>query len=361
MKTRLLLFMALSLIVTFTSCDPESPVNPDAGKGTNYIINYGSYSGDKGSVSLFDTEKDTVTNRHYETVNSVPMTSNSQYAYQVNDEVYFMGNNADQIFWVDAKTFEQMANGVTSDNLVKPRYCVADGNTLYISCWGGDIWSDESISYITKFNLSTKKVEGTISLPGGPEGLAIAHGNLYAALNYKDSVAVINLNDDKISYIVTPAVSSYLIKDKNDNLYVSLISTYSDFSTETGIGHINTNDNTLELYKKDGIAGAYANILSFNNDQTKLYVMTSSYDANWNLKGSIEVFDVASMKFEGTPFISDVSSINGLAVDPSTDNVVCFISESTTAGGLMRTYKTDGTFVKEYKTGISPFMMLNVK
>ncbi|NPA37919.1 MAG: hypothetical protein GXO47_13840, partial [Chlorobi bacterium] len=127
MKTKFLLFLALGFTFYFQSCTDDDPVTPDA-KGTSYIINYGSYSGDKGSVSVFDNEKDTVSNKFYESVNGVAMTSNPQYAYQVNDEVYFMGNNVDQIFWVDAGTFEQSYNGVTSTDLVKPRYCVADGN-----------------------------------------------------------------------------------------------------------------------------------------------------------------------------------------------------------------------------------------
>ncbi len=360
MKTRVLLILALGIVLSFQACKENDPIEPE-GKGTSYIINYGSYSGDKGSVSVFDTEKDTVSNKFYKSVNGVGMTSNPQYAYLAGDEIYFMGNNVDQIFWVDAESFEQTANGVTSGNLVKPRYCVADGNTLYISCWGGQIWKDESLSYITKFNLETKKVEGKIALPGGTEGLAIANGKLYAALNYKDSIAVINLSDEVISYIKTTAVSSYFVKDDNDNLYVSLISTYSNPSAETGIGYINTSNDKLTLYKKEGISASYVNIMSFNEKESKLYVMASSYDANWNLVGAVEVFDVASKSFSGTPIVSNITGLNGIAVDTESDNLICFVSESTTAAGLMKAYTPAGAIVKEYKTGIAPFMMLSAK
>ncbi len=360
MKTRNLLMFILGLTLIFQACGPDEKVNPDA-KGTNYIINYGSYSGNKGSVSVFDTEKDTVSNKFYESVNGVGMTSNPQYAYLAGDEIYFMGNNADQVFWVDAESFEQTANGVTSGDLVKPRYCIADGNTLYISCWGGQIWKDESLSYITKFNLETKKVEGKIALPGGPEGLAVAHGKLYAALNYKDSIAVINLSDDNISYIVTPAVSSYFIKDSKENLFVSLVSTYSDFSDNAGLGYINTTNDELTVYKKEGISTSYVNIMAFNKDESKLYVMASSYDENWNVIGAVEVFNTASKTFGASPVVSGITGLNGIAVDTESDNLICFVSESVTAGGLMKTYTPSGSLVKEYKTGIAPFMMLTVK
>jgi len=361
MKTKILLMLALGITLFFQSCKDDTTVTPTE-KGENYIINYGSYSGDKGSVSAYDTEKDTVTNKFYEGVNGVAMTSNPQYARQVNDKIYFMGNNVDQIFWVDAKTFEQTSNGVTSTDLVKPRYCVEDGNMLYVSCWGGDIWTDESLSYITKFNLTTKKVEGKIALPGGPEGLAIVNGKLYAALNYKDSVAVINLSDESIGYIVTPAVSSYFVKDDNDNLYVSLISTYSDFSTKTGIGYINTSVDKLEkIYEKENVSSSYVNIMAFNKDKSKLYVMASAYDANWQLIGTVEEFDVAGGSFAASPVVSDILGLNGIAIDPESDNIICFVSESTTASGAMRTYSPAGKLIKEYKTGISPFILLSTK
>lgn len=347
-------------LLFFQSCKENEPIEPE-GKGTSYIINYGNYSGDKGSISVVDAVKDTVTNMFYKSVNGVAMNSNPQFAYQVDDEIYFLGNNVDQLFWVDSKTFEQTANGITSVDFVKPRYCIADGQTLYISCWGGEIWNDESLSYITKFNMTSKKFEGKIALPGGTEGLAVANGKLYAALNYKDSIAVINISNEEISYIVTPAVSSYFVKDDEGNLYVSLISTYSDYSAETGIGYINTSNDKLTVYKKEGISASYVNIMSFNEKKSKLYVMASSYDNNWNLIGSVEEFDVASKTFSGAPIVSNITGLNGISLDVETDNLNCFVAESSTAAGMMKSYTPAGVAVKEYKTGIFPFMMMSVK
>ncbi|NPA36986.1 MAG: hypothetical protein GXO47_09070, partial [Chlorobi bacterium] len=88
--------------------------------------------------------------------------------------------------------------------------------------------------------------------------------------------------------------------------------------------------------------------------------MASAYDENWNLIGSVEVFDVATKSFSSSPVVSEISGLNGIAVEPESDNLICFISESTTASGVMRTYSSTGTMIKEYKTGISPFMLLNV-
>lgn len=348
---------------TFTVSDgenilPEAEFSISIYSSLSYIINYGSYSGDKSSISVYEDNSELLTNNHYETVNTVPMVSNVQYAYNYDGRIFMMGNNTDQVFWVDEATFKQTENGLVND-IVKPRYCVADGKYLYVSCWGGDIWTDITLSYIAKVNIETNAVEKKIALEGGPEGLAIVNGKLYAALNYKMSIAVIDLDTEEISYIETQAVSSYFIKDNQDNLYASQVSSYSSPSTETGLAYINTATDEYELYKLDGISSSYVNIMSANDDFSKLYVMTSAYDANWNLSGAIAVFDTATKSFDATNIVEGVSGLNGIAFND--DKVFTFVSPSTTANGKLITYNTDGTLIKEYETGISPMMLLEVE
>ena len=360
-KKNSILAVAFSLLVFFSACKKDENIDPTEKYGSNYIINYGSYSGDKGGISLFNIIDSTLVNGYYESANGVETTSNVQFAYNTKGNIYFMGNNSDQIFYVNEKTFEQSNNGISGPNLVKPRYCVADGNTLYVSCWGGDVWTDAALSYITKIDLETHTILGKITLHGGPEGLAIANGKLYAALNYAKKIAVIDLNDETVSYIDAPAVSTYFAKDKDDNLYVSLISSYSIPADKEGIGFINTQTDELTVSELQGISSSYVNIMSFNSDYSKLYVMTSSYDSNWNLSGSISVFNPTSKVFESEPLISGISGLNGIATNQANEDIYYFVSESTTTSGKMVAIKSDGTEIKEYTTGIAPFMMLTVK
>ncbi len=325
----------------------------------SYVINYGGYSGEKTTISLYDKVTDEITNGYFTYVNGKHMVSNVQYAYNYKGKVYFMGNNVDQINYVDATSFKQNENGIT-DGIVKPRYCVGDDNYLYVSCWGGDIWTDTSLSYIAKIDLTTNTVVGRFDLPGGPEGLAIVNGKLYAALNYDTKIAVIDLSSEAISYITTPAVSSYFIKDANDNLYVSLVNTYSNPTTEDGLGYINTTTDELTTYKLSGVSSTYANILAADKSFSKLYVMTTAYDANWNLTGAIAVFDVATKTFESTNFAEGLAGLNGIAVNSLTDNVYSFIAPGATQAGKVNVYTSDATFVKELDCGISPIMMFDI-
>ena len=58
-------------------------------------------------------------------------------------------------------------------------------------------------------------------------------------------------------------------------------------------------------------------------------------------------------------FVQLISGINGIAA--FNDKVFCFSSESVTGNGIAKAYNSDGTFIKDYETGIAPFMLLNVE
>ncbi len=358
-KFSVLVFLAFSLSL-LSSCGKDDISEKEEFQSTgSYIINYGSFSGDKSTISALNKETDLVINEYYKSVNGVDIISNIQHAIEYNNKIYFLGNNSDQLFWVDSETFKQTENAIIID-INKPRYSVGNNNYLYVSCWGGDIWSDETLSYIAKINLTTNEVEEKIALHGGPEGLAVVNNKLYAALNYKDSIAVIDLSNNAISYIKIPAVSSYFVKDIHNNLYFSLLDTYNSPAEKTGLGYINTSTDVLEAtYDLEGVSTSYVNILAMNNDFSKLYVMTSAYDENWNLSGAVATFDIASKSFNSSFLIEGISGLNGIAFD--SDKVFCFVAESVTGNGLAKTYSEDGTFVKEYETGIAPFMMLTVE
>src|SRR5690606_27345615 len=119
--------------------------------------------------------------------------------------------------------------------------------------------------YIAVYSIENRKVEEKITVPGGPEGLAIVGNKLYASLGFSPKIAVIDLDSHDVDYIDIPSVSSYLQQDKDGNLYATLISTWTDPSESTGLAYINTTEDKLEAtYSLDGISTSYGNILSAN-------------------------------------------------------------------------------------------------
>lgn len=344
--------------ILFNSCDktetPEDPFPSEQIEGC-YVINYGNFGAGGASISKYDYKEDQMNNFFYQAQNNgAELLSNIQYACSHNDSVYLIGNAVDQLITLNP-FLEQTLNGV-SENLENPRFCVADGDYLYISCWGANPdYTDMPNSYISKYNTITRQVEKKIMVPGGPEGLAIVNGKLYAALNYVSQIAVVDLNNETVSTITTPAVSSYFVKDKDGNLYFTMLSTYADYSENTGIGFLNTTTDELgEVYALANVSSSYGSIFQADNSGSKIYLITSAYDENWNLTGAVSVFDVANKTFSETPFVSDISGISGLSVNPVDNNVYIFTAQSTTGVGTMKIYSSEGSFKKEYEVGAFP-------
>jgi hypothetical protein len=354
---KLALLMILFIVFVFESCNNneiEDPFPSELVEGC-YIVNYGNYGSGGASISKYDYYNDVITNFYNQNQNGGrELLSNIQYVYPYNDSIYLVGNSADQLITMNP-LLVQTKNGVT-EQLNNPRFCVASGDFLYISCLGANPdWSRFPGSYIAKFNIKNNKVEKTISLPGGPEGMEIANGKLFVALNYKDSIGVIDLKTEQISYIATPAVTSYFVKDKSENLYVTLVSTYNNFSTETGIGYINTKTAKLETtHKLDNVSNSYGSVIQANDDFTKIYVITSAYDANWKLTGAVAEFNVASKTFATNNLINGISGVSGIAVNPYDDNVYVFSAPTVTGAGSMQIYSPSGSLVKSHAVGASP-------
>ena len=329
-----------------------------------YVFNYGSWGNGGASIDRFNLETGVISNKYYQAQNSelaLELTSNIQSVCQYNGKFYLVANESDGIIVVDDQLVQSI-DAIASDDIVTPRFAVANGDYLYISCWGNADYDVMADSYIAKFNITTNEVEETISVPGGPEGLAIANGKLYAALNYSYQVAVIDLADNSVSYIETPAVTSYFVKDNSDNLYVALVSTYSDYSETPGLGYINTSSNTLEeTYYLDGVSSGYSSILSANADCSAIYVLASGWvqleDESWVNLGGVQKFDVATGTFSS--FISGLSGVNGVCVNPVNDNeVIVFGGGSSTEGGFFDVYYLDGLLKSQDHCGISPYWTL---
>lgn len=351
--------MLLFTAVLFNSCDkttiPDDPFPSEKIEGC-YIVNYGSYGKGGATISKYDYKTDEMSNSFYQSQNDGnELLSNIQFAYHYEDSVFLIGNSNDQIITTNP-FIEQSLNGVTTD-IANPRFCVADGDYLYISCLGANPdWAIMPDTYIAKYNIVTRSVEKKIMVPGGPEGLEIANGKLYAALNYKNKIAVINLNSETVSEIEIPAVSSYFVKDTDGNLYFTQLSTYSNFSTETGIGFINTTTDKLEAtYSLENVSTSYGSMIQANSDFSKIYVITSAYDASWNLTGAVSQFNVAAKTFETENLISDISGISGMAINTNNDDdIYVFAAQSTTGAGTMKIYSATGDFEKEYSVGAFP-------
>ncbi len=353
MKKLLLLLIALPLLLN--SCKDDDNQYGSVDLNGIYVINYGNYNGVVGSVSSFNPETEVITNNAYETVNRVTMSGNSQYAYIYNDKIYFMNNALDEVFYIDANNFHQTKNGISKD-IVKPRYCVGDGDYLYISCWGGDVWTDASVSYIAKFNINTNAVEEKIALPDGPEGLIIIDNKLYCALNYTDKVAVVDLDTEEISYIEgLGGVGTYFEKDSENNLYLAVCGSYSVATTREGMAYINTQTNQLaDFFPMTNVSQNYGSIFEANTDASKLYILATTYDENWNLSGAVRVFDTATKTFDQN-LVEGIEGLQGININPNNNDIYVLSGTTAISIGTLTIYNENKELKGTYSVGTSPY------
>jgi DNA-binding beta-propeller fold protein YncE len=166
-----------------------------------------------------------------------------------------------------------------------------------------------------------------------------------------------DLTTEAISYIETPAVCSYFLKDNSGNLYVSLISSYSAPATKTGLGYINTNTNALTVYELENVSTAYGSIMAFNKNESKIFVVAASY-VGLLMEGGVKVFNVDSKTFESNSLVGNILGINGISVNPVDGNIYVFTSPSALTNGQMKIYSEVGQEITEKTVGASPIMAI---
>lgn len=349
-KLMKLLPVFLAMATLFTSCsnNDDNDLYPSELVKGAYVVNAGFFSNDAASITKFDYETDEITEYYDQLQNGgAVMASAPSSVLVVGDKLFVAGNEPDRIvvynpLWVGTDTI--------TTNVIKPRYFAADGDYLYVSCWGGNVWSDATVSYILKYNMVTGTSE-KISLAGGPEDIVIANGKLYAALNYAKKIAVMNLSTKAITYIETGAVSNSMVKDANGNVYVALISSYSSPSTETGLGVINTNTDVLTRYALSDVSTSSSSILAVSKDQSKVYVVAG---VGYPIVGGVQVFNTSTKTFESTPLIIGVTGINAVEVNPENGDVYVLVSTGGATKGEMKVYSSAHSLKSTKTVGANP-------
>ena len=164
-----------------------------------YVVNSGNmYSNIESSLTAIDYASSTATQNVFKTANgrSLGNTANDGIVY--GNKIYLAVDKENTIEVIDKKTKQSIKQIKTTDLLGKaegaePRHIIADGGKVYFTTFGGYIAAVDT----TSFALQKKWQVGSY-----PEGLVIAHGNIYVAnSNYGKgggNISCINLANDNV-------------------------------------------------------------------------------------------------------------------------------------------------------------------
>lgn len=199
-----LLGLAVLLMGTavMTSCDPDEDYPEtylqEYSTGA-YVVNSGNmYSNIESSLTAIDYASSTATQNVFKAANGRTLGNTANDGIVYGNKIYLAVDQSNTIEVIDKKTKQSIKQIKTTDLLGKaegaePRHISADGGKVYFTTYGGYVAAVDT----TSFALQKKWKVGSY-----PEGLVIAHGNIYVAnSNYGKgggNISCINLSNDKV-------------------------------------------------------------------------------------------------------------------------------------------------------------------
>ena len=185
-----------------TSCDPaeDYPETYLQVYSTGaYVVNSGNmYSKIESSLTAIDYASSTATQNVFKTANGRALGNTANDGIVYGNKIYLAVDQSNTIEVIDKKTKQSIKQIKTTDLLgnaegAEPRHISADGGKVYFTTYGGYVAAVDT----TSFALQKKWQVGSY-----PEGLVIAHGNIYVAnSNYGKgggNISCINLSNDNV-------------------------------------------------------------------------------------------------------------------------------------------------------------------
>ncbi len=348
-----IILSVLILSTVFISCsdDDDDPKDIKEYDKVAYIVNYGVYGKGDGEISTYDTEKETISQKSYQTANNVAFTSNIQSMAIYNDVAYLMSNAGDKIDILDAATLKALGNPVSGD-ITKPRYFAATGNTAYISCWGEvNDWSVMANSYIAKMDLSAKTIT-KIAVEGGAEGVIIVNNKLFVGSTVLKKITVIDLLTNNRSFIAVSGVPQQFVADGDGNIWVSTVSKFSTPVPSDMIGFEVINPKTNKVTASVNFPGIGSNgLISISPDKNTIYALGA--EAWPGTATTVYSVDVAKKEISSGALITG-EKFNGLDINPANNDIYVLVSPDATSSGKLNIYSSNGVLLSEKDTGASP-------
>ena len=164
-----------------------------------YVVNSGNmYNKIESSLTAIDYASSTATQNVFKTANGRTLGNTANDGIVYGNKIYLAVDQSNTIEVIDKKTKQSIKQIKTTELLgnaegAEPRHISADGGKVYFTTYGGYVAAVDTAS----FALQKKWQVGSY-----PEGLVIAHGNIYVAnSNYGKgggNISCINLSNDNV-------------------------------------------------------------------------------------------------------------------------------------------------------------------
>lgn len=346
LKTTLLIFLSLYLLI---SCEKDDPEPEDRGFAKGVFISCeGGFNANNGSVSWYDTDSAVMINYLFETINGRPAGDVVQSFSTAGDYGVIVANNSQKIEIVDLVTFESVH---TITGFSYPRYfAYAGNNTGYLSngSFGGQVY---------KINLEQGVVTDSVEVGMGPEQMVVSGNYLYVANSggwaYDNTVSVIDTGTGQVAETIEVGdIPVALVEDGEDKIWVLCRGrvvyneTWTEIIEETDSRLVRIDPGELKVDKQVIIGqkgdGFNPSWLSINPQGNMLYFGES---------GGLFRMGTDEDSQPAEPFINQY--FTGAAIDPVSGNIFAVGLTDFSSPGLLYIYSEDQLLSSE-ETGIAP-------
>ncbi|MBR5918847.1 MAG: hypothetical protein IKZ83_02975, partial [Prevotella sp.] len=315
-----------------------------------FVINEGNYSSKiDGSMDFISYATNTLSvNRNvFEQVNGRSLGGTPNHAIRCGSKMYIATTDENRVEVLDAMTLKAL----TPVTITAPRELCTDGEFVYVSSYTGEVSKVDTASLTI---AAKSQVVGT-----NLEGIAHRDGSIYVCnawnIDYTFNTNLVKLSAATLAKekdITVVANPNQLIAD-GDKLFLASWGNYGDIPAT--IQRIDQNDQVTKL------ANATHMALGKNG---LLYLISSTYDENWNLTNSYAVLNLATG--EEFPFIDgkEIDDPCTIGVDPISGYV--FIASrkkypnadgvptvSYTQDGYVACYTANGNYVTRIDCGVN--------
>lgn len=288
--------------------------------GTCFMVNMGNFSESNGSICKMKYGQPIEQNL-FRKANGYPLRSIIESACITDKYILLMCGNEDKVEILDKTTYKEVCTAITG--IALPRYATVTNRFAYVTCVN-PTWRD-SIGYVTKIDLDSKRVVSKIKVKGNPEGITNSGDHIYVASG--NGIYQIDNNTDKIIRFIAlgskTATARYFVTDADGDLWLS----YSDYdakgnSSNCGIAELTPGNDkynrTISLPNMNG--DAYIDLSP--NKQTLYYMYSSEVVGGRNPEAETRIYavDLTTSNVANNATCTGYG-FYGFNVDPKTGNI----------------------------------------
>jgi len=334
---------AMLLLSCRKDIPPQKPAAGSITTGKRLIIcNEGNFGIGNATITLYDPLGDGVVPDAYAPVNSNQYIGDVLQSFRkFGNNYYWVVNNSGKVVVTD-QNFTKLSS-ITG--FISPRYIeFVSNNKAYVSNLQ---LNDNLPNYIQVLDVSANVISKTIRLDGWTEEMAQSFGKVFVCNQRKKYVYVIDASTDLITdSIFVNANTSCIVKDQNEKLWVTCNADAAN-SIPARLARINPVSHVIE---------ADISLQTTQNSVSRL-VINGSGNTLYYLMNDLYKFPISATA-SSSPFISQGSRVfYGLCVDAVDETIYIGDAIDYNQDGTILKYKSDGTYLGSFKSGIIPGFM----